>query len=71
MQTTATKNLFNVLEDNIQNIKEEDYSSSSLNSSVSENMEEDEKYEKSYKIINKNKNNLNENQKKVLSLVEN
>ena len=71
LQTTATKNLFNVLEDNIQNIKEEDYSSSSLNSSVSENMEEDEKYEKSYKIINKNKNNLNENQKKVLSLVEN
>ena len=72
LQETAQKNLFNILEDNIKvNSEDENNTSSSLNSSISEITEEDDKYETSYKILNKNKEQLKSNQKKILTLIEN
>ena len=64
LQTIAKKNLFNILEDNI----DKDENSLSNDSDITKKYEN---YEMAYKILKKSESNLNDNQRTVLKLEEN
>ena len=65
LQQQTKKNLFNILEDNANNNKDEDNSSNEYESMKYEN------YEMAYKILKKDESKLDDNQKTILKLEEN